>query len=85
MSNLNDADPPAGKVDIKRNAGMNEEQQPLEEDEKFTRRLFVQYSVAIAGSSSTIAGIVLKTDALAAQPLMKVTNGDNGSIYHYVP
>lgn len=67
------------------NDDLKNEQQNSDDEHKLTRRLFVQYSAAMAATSSVIGGIVYKTDALASQPLTVPFNGDNGTIYSYLP
>ncbi|MGV3486086.1 MAG: hypothetical protein ACO1RT_16840 [Planctomycetaceae bacterium] len=61
--------------------------QQSDNEQKLTRRIFVQYSAAIAASSSMVCAVALKTDALAqVQGKLSVAlpGDDNGMPYHYV-
>jgi hypothetical protein len=51
--------------------------------QKISRRLFVQYSAAVVGSSSLVASVVLKTDAIG-QTIGSFSVGDDHSPYTYV-
>jgi hypothetical protein len=55
--------------------------QPKSPDDelKLTRRLFLQYSAAATvATSATLAGVALKTDALADEPLKVGFDGGRG-------
>ena len=60
-------------------------QQHPDDEQKVTRRVFVQYSAAIAASSSVVCAITLKSDALGYQnrPVM-LPGDDDGMPYHYM-
>jgi hypothetical protein len=62
----------------------NKDQPKLEDEQKISRRVFVQYSATMVGTSSLLGAVVLKTDALS-QTIVPLGNGGENSPYTYLP
>ena len=55
-----------------------------DDEQKLNRRIFLQYSAMVSATTAGLAGIALKTDALAqVAQVTKAFSGDGPSPYPY--